>query len=137
MHSVLKPSMRTLAGAAMALTLLFTAACDDDDDPFVPIPSELNIVSGDDQTIPVGTASAPLTVTLLDQNDDPIAGRTVTWTVVTGSGTLASASSVTNDQGIATMVFTAGTTGGAATVTAAVTGVAPVTFDIMVTPVTQ
>ena len=137
MPSVLRMSTRTLAGAAMAFTLLFTAACDDDDDPFVPIPSELTIVSGDNQTITVSTASAPLTVTLLDQNDDPIAGRTVTWTVASGSGTLTSATSVTNTQGVATMVFTAGTTTGAATVTATVSGVAPVTFDITVMPVTQ
>jgi hypothetical protein len=121
-----------LAGAGMAFSLMFTAACDDDDPVEPPVATELNITSGDDQTIAASTASAPLTVTLLDQNDDPIAGRTVTWAVVTGDGTLASTTSVTNDLGVATMTFTSGITVGAATVTATVTGLTPATFDIMV-----
>jgi len=133
MQSVLKgTTTRMLAGAGMALSLLFTAACDDDDDPIVPVPTELNITSGDNQNIAKSAVSAPLTVTLLDQDDDPIAGRTVAWAVVTGTGTLASSTSATNASGVATMTFTAGTVAGAATVTATVTGVAPVTFDITV-----
>lgn len=119
----------------MAMSLLFTAACDDDDDPFVPVATEFSITGGDNQNIAVNTASAPLTVTLLDQNDDPIANRTINWTIASGAGTLASATSTTNAQGVATMVFTSGTTTGAATVTASVagsSGVAPLTFDINV-----
>jgi hypothetical protein len=132
MHSALKGTTRMLAGAAIAVSLLFTAACDDDDDPFVPVPTELTLTSGNNQTLAVSTASAPLTVTLLDQNDDPVAGRTVNWTVATGTGTLTSATSVTNAEGVATMTFTSATTVGAATVTATVTGVSPVTFNLMV-----
>lgn len=132
MQSALKGTTRILAGAGMALSLLFTAACDDDDPVEPQVPTELNITSGNNQTIAKSTASAPLTVTLLDQDDDPIAGRTVTWAVATGTGTLASATSVTNASGVATMVFTSGTAAGAATVTATVTGLAPVTFNITV-----
>ena len=132
MPSVLLKSTRMLAAAAMTMSLLFTAACDDDDDPFVPVPTELNITSGDNQNIAVSTASAPLTVTLLDQNDDPIANRTINWTIASGDGTLASATSTTNAQGVATMVFTSGATAGAVTVTASVAGTTPVTFDITV-----
>jgi hypothetical protein len=133
MSSVLLKTTRLLAGAGMAMSLLFTAACDDDDDdPFVPVATQLNITSGDNQSIAASTASAPLTVTLLDQNGDPIADQTINWAVATGDGTLASATSTTNAQGVATMVFTSGTTLGAATVTASVAGTTPVTFDIMV-----
>ncbi|MND03864.1 Bacterial Ig-like domain (group 1) [compost metagenome] len=71
-------------------------------------------------------------MTLLDQNDEPIAGRTVTWAVTTGSGTLASTSSVTNDQGVASMTFTSDATAGNVTVTATVAGLTPATFDILV-----
>lgn len=132
MHTAFRTSTRMLASAGMALSLLFTAACDDDDPVEPPVPTELNIVSGDDQTIAMGSVSAPLSVTVLDQNDNPLQGLTVTWAVVTGNGTLASATSVTNNLGVATMTFTAGTTPGAASVTATVASLTPVTFDIMV-----
>ena len=121
-----------LAGAGMALSLVFTAACDDDDPIEPPVATELNIASGDNQTITMSAVSAPMTVTLLDQNDNPLQGRTVTWTIVTGDGILAAATSITNAQGEATMTFTAGATPGAASVTATVAGLTPVTFDIMV-----
>jgi hypothetical protein len=132
MHFALRSTTRMLAGAGMALSLMFTAACDDDDPVEPPVATELNITSGDNQTIAVNTASAPMTVTVLDQNDDPMAGRTVTWNVVTGTGTLASTTSVTNAQGVATMTFTSGATAGTATVTATVAGLTPVTFDFIV-----
>ena len=132
MPSVLLKTTRLLATAGLATSLLFTAACDDDDDPFVPVATELNLTSGNNQSLAKSTASAPLTVTLLDQNDDPISGRTVNWAVATGSGSLASATSVTNAQGVASIVFTSGTTAGPATVTATVAGVTPVTFNLTV-----
>lgn len=132
MHQVLKAPTRMLASAGMALTLLFAAACDDDDDPVAPVATELEITSGDNQTIAVNTAAAALTVTLLDQDDDPLQGRTVNWAIAGGDGTLSGATSVTDAQGQATITFTAGATPGAAAVTASVPGVTPVTFDITV-----
>jgi hypothetical protein len=132
MPAVLKSATRFMAGAGVAVSLLLTGACDDDDDPFVPVASELSMTSGNNQTLAVNTASAPLTVTLLDQNDDPIANQTVTWAVASGGGTLTSTSSVTNAQGIATMTFTSGATAGASTVTATVGTLTPVTFNLTV-----
>jgi hypothetical protein len=123
---------RLLVGAGMAFSLLFTQACDDDDPVEPPVPTEFNITSGNNQTLAASTASAPLTVTLLDQDDDPMAGHTVTWAVATGTGTLTSSTSVTNASGVATMTFTSGTTAGAVTVTATVTGLTPATFTITV-----
>jgi hypothetical protein len=132
MHHALRSTTRMLAGAGMALSLMFTAACDDDDPVEPPVATVLQITSGDNQTLAVNTAGAPMTVTLLDDDNDPIAGRTVNWAVATGTGTLASSTSVTNAQGVATMTFTSGATAGAATVTASVSGVTPVTFDYVV-----
>jgi len=133
MSVALKRATRVLAGAGMAVSLLFAAGCDDDDDPFVPVVTTITLTSGSPQTIVHSQPSQPLTVTVKDQNGDPIAGRTVNWTVATGTGTLTSATSVTNAQGVATMIFTAGATAGAATVTATVGNLTPVTFNLTIT----
>lgn len=133
MQHALRGTTRVLAGAGMALTLLFAAGCDDDDPVAPPVASELNISAGNNQNVPVSTAATtPLTVTLTDQYNDPMAGVTVNWVVVSGDGTLTSASSVTDSDGEATMAFTAGSTVGAVTVTATVAGLTPVTFSLNV-----
>jgi hypothetical protein len=121
-----------LAAASVAFTLLFTAACDDDDPVEPPEATEITITSGNNQTIGVGAAANPLTVTVLDQDDDPMAGVSVTWAVTAGDGTLTSATSTTNASGVATMTFTAGQTAGPATITATVAGLAPVTFGVTI-----
>ena len=134
MAVALKRATRLLAGAGMAVSLLFAAGCDDDDDPFVPVVTTITLTSGNPQTIARNATSQPLTVTVRDQNGDPISGRTVTWAVATGGGTLTSTSSLTNAQGVATMTYTAGAAAGAATVTATVGTLTPVTFNITVSP---
>lgn len=123
---------RLLAGAGMAVSLVFASGCDDDDDPFVPVVTTITMTSGSPQTVARNTASQPLTVTVRDQNGDPLSNRTVNWAVATGGGTLASTTSVTNAQGVATMTYTAGATAGAATVTASIGTLTPVTFNITV-----
>ena len=133
MAAAFKGATRLLAGAGMAVSLLFSAACDDEDDPFVPVVTTITLTSGNPQTIARNGTSQPLTVTVRDQNGDPIANRTVNWTVATGGGTLTSATSVTNAQGVATMTYTAGATAGAATVTATVGNLTPVTFNFTIT----
>ena len=132
MSAALKGATRFLAGAGMAVSLLFAAACDDEDDPFVPVVTTITMTSGSPQTVARNATSQPLTVTVRDQNGDPIEGRTVNWTVATGGGTLASTSSVTNAQGIATMTYTASATAGTATVTASVGTLTPVTFNLTI-----
>jgi hypothetical protein len=134
MSVALRGATRFLAGAGMAVSLLFAAACDDDDDdPFVPVVTTITLTSGSPQTVARNGTSTPLTVTVKDQNGDPIAGRTVNWAVATGGGTLTATSSTTNAQGVATMTYTAGATAGAATVTATVGNLTPVTFNITIT----
>jgi adhesin/invasin len=134
MAVALKGATRLVAGAGMAVSLLFAAGCDDDDDPFVPVVTTITMTSGSPQTVARNGTSQPLTVTVRDQSGDPISGRTVTWAVATGGGTLSSTSSQTNAQGVATMTYTAGAPAGAATVTATVGTLPPVTFNITVSP---
>jgi hypothetical protein len=90
--------MLALAGAA--LTLLFAPGCDDDDDPVAPaVAFDLNVTSGNNQTLARSAVSAPMVVTLLDQYGDPMAGQVVTWDIETGGGSLASETSVTDNDG--------------------------------------
>lgn len=57
----------------------------------------LVLVSGDGQTLPTNTDSAPLVVELRDGNGDPIANRTLVWSGENAE--LQTESSVTNSQG--------------------------------------
>ena len=94
------------------------------------VPTGLTIESGDGQTSSVLTAlSAPLVAKVTDQFGDPMSGVTVTWTPLTGGGSLSSSTSTTNASGLASVVYTLGSTVGDATVRASVTGISStVTF---------
>ena len=86
----------------------------------VNIPSAgIQKVSGDAQTTIVSTAfPAPLVVSVVDANGNPVQGATVTWTV-TGGATLGSASTPTGANGQASNTVTAGASAGSIVVTAA------------------
>jgi hypothetical protein len=118
----------------MALSMVLATGCDDDDDDVLapPVANEISKESGDNQTVPRSSASQPLVVVIEDQYDDPMSGVTVNWAVATGSGTLSSATSVTDVNGETSVTFTAGTVAGTATVTATVSGLTPVTFTITI-----
>ena len=57
-----------------------------------------------------------------------MAGQIVTWDIETGGGSLASETSVTDNDGEATTTYTAGIVPGAITIEARVTGVPNVLF---------
>jgi len=83
------------------------------------------IVSGDGQTGTVQQAlAAPFVVKLTDQFGVPRSGVTVSWTRLTGTGTLAAASSTTDASGLASIQYTLGSTPGDETIRAAVSDVA-------------
>lgn len=133
MASVLRGTTRAFATAGVFLGLTFAAGCGDDDAVLAPpVANQLTITGGNNQVVPVSTASSALEVTVVDQYDDPIAGITVNWAVLSGSGTLASATSITNVDGKATVIFTAGTIPGQVVITATVTEVSTVPFTLTV-----
>ncbi|MGH7491319.1 MAG: Ig-like domain-containing protein, partial [bacterium] len=80
------------------------------------IPSNLDKISGEGQITTAGTAAPqPLIVRVSDTGDNAIAGVAVTFSVVSGGGTINGASSAeirTNTQGEALAVFVAGPTAG-------------------------
>jgi adhesin/invasin len=85
--------------------------------------------SGNNQTDTVlATLPIPYGVVVRDQNSDPVANVTVTWSAA--SGTILPASSQTNASGVATAVRTLGPAAGAQTAQATVAGAggSPVTF---------
>ncbi len=65
---------------------------------------------GDQQVVPVQTASAPLVVRAVDANGKPVVGVGVTFST-TSSANIQTASSLTNDDGLASTTFTAGAAG--------------------------
>ena len=93
------------------------------------VPASFEIVSGDGQTGEVGTIlPESLRVKLSDSNGNPIEGIAVTWTVSSGGGTLSAAEVDTDEEGIAEVQWTLGTTPGENAVTASVEGMDALTL---------
>lgn len=76
-------------------------------------PSQITVVSGNDQTGTVAQAlPQPLVVLVRDQFNNPAGGTTVAWAVALGGGSLSASSSSTDAQGRATVTWTLGTVAG-------------------------
>lgn len=80
--------------------------------------SGLIIVSGDNQTGPAGFPVGELKVKVVDANGNGVRGRTVTWVVATGGGSVQPTSSVTSDTGTAATTWTLGPLTGSNTLNA-------------------
>jgi adhesin/invasin len=92
-------------------------------------PSQLQIVSGNDQTAPAGQPlPVELVVRATDGAGNPVPGVTVEWRVRSGGGSVAPASSTTDGNGQASTRWTLGSGVGANTVEASVGGVGSATF---------
>lgn len=92
----------------------------------VAVPTAIAVTSGNTQVAVAGAAglSAPMVVTVTDQNGNPVSNATVTFTASSGA-TLTVPTAVTGVSGTATDSITlVGTTAGTDTVTASVAGVA-------------
>ncbi len=82
-------------------------------------PASLEVVSGNNQSASVNTAlSQPLVVQVNDSGGNPITGVSVVFSAP--SGTFTGSPATTNSSGQATVNYTAGTSAGPVTVTAAV-----------------
>ena len=91
---------------------------------------DIEIVSGNNQRGDTGTQlTNPLVVEVLDDDDDPVSGVTVTFSVTAGGGSLSDTSVDTNNRGRAQTTLTLGDSPGRNTVRASVSGVSTrVTF---------
>jgi hypothetical protein len=101
-----------------------------------PPATQMALVSGNSQTAAVNaTLSAPLVVIVRDAANAAVAGVTVRWGVASGGGSVSAATSTTAANGQAQINWTLGSTIGAQSVTAAVSGLtgSPVTFTATAT----
>ena len=92
-------------------------------------PAAIVRVSGNNQSGRPGEQLAnPFVVEVVDANDDPVSGTTVTFAVTAGGGTLSATSATTNNGGRAQTTLTLGDEVGDNTVQARVTGLRAATF---------
>jgi adhesin/invasin len=71
----------------------------------------------------------PISVQVTDQSGNPVANVIVTWTVLTGGGSVAQATSTTDGNGNASVIWTLGTTPGDNTLRASIATGASVTIS--------
>jgi hypothetical protein len=92
--------------------------------------SEIRVVSGNDQIGQAGSPLAsPLVVGVLDDEDNPVGGVAVTWTVESGGGSVSPASSATSANGRASATWTLGPGTGPQRVQASAPGAGSVRFE--------
>jgi hypothetical protein len=90
--------------------------------------------TGDNQSQPVNTVlPEPLSVLVLSQLGEPMENVSVTWSIASGGGSLSSNITLTDSNGIASVIYTTGPNPGHAVIVAQVNGVEPLTFDETIT----
>jgi len=97
------------------------------------IVTQLQIVSGNTQSVAVNTAFPDPLIVQVNDNTTPVQGVGVTFAVSSGSAVLSAPSATSNAQGQAQITVTAGATAGPVTVTATL-GDFTQTFDLTVLP---
>ncbi|HTT66642.1 MAG TPA: hypothetical protein VMF70_01310 [Gemmatimonadales bacterium] len=114
----------------VAALVAFTATCNAGEKTVAPPPSStLTKLGGDAQTGPAGDPlPTPLAVQVADSAGHGVAGVTVTWAVTAGGGHTSARTNSTDASGAASTAWTLGTTVGANSATATVSGLAPLTF---------
>lgn len=110
---------------AVTITTVLAAACAGEraTNPITgnTTPATITAAAGDNQSGTVGGALAdPLVVTVRNSDGETLRDVAVSWTVVSGGGSLASPTSSTNAEGRAQITYTLGPAAGANTVQAAV-----------------
>ena len=118
--------------AVAILVPLLLSACSDSTEPSPgPTPTAITVFDGNNQQAQAGPVlPQPLRVRVTDAEADPVAGVTVTWSVVAGGGSVSPATSGTDSDGLAATMFTLGGQAGTQSVQATVTGLSgsPVVF---------
>jgi hypothetical protein len=123
--------MNKTAGWCLAAALAVSACGGDTNVQQPVVPSAIEAVQGQGQSGLVGSAlPTPLGVKVTDGSGNPAPGVTITWSVVSGGGTVSPAASVTDANGITSSQYTLGPTEGEQQAEATATGLtgSPVVF---------
>src|SRR5215831_4390217 len=115
-----------------AAALVVAAACGDKNFNTVSlIPAVITVSSASNgQTGTIGLPLAePISVQVTDQAGNPVANVIVTWTVLTGGGSVATATSTTDGNGNASVIWTLGPNPGDNTLRASIATGASVTIS--------
>jgi len=91
-------------------------ACGGDGDggtnPPPRVPTTVNQAGNNQAGVAGAALAAPISVTVLDQDGDPMSGVSVTFAVTAGGGSLGAPNATTNASGVASTTWTLGTTAG-------------------------
>jgi adhesin/invasin len=119
-----------VVGVAAVLALAAGSACKSGGSSTTsPAAILLALLAGDAQSATVGHAVATAPSVTVTSNSQPKAGVTVIFAVASGGGSVTGATATTDANGTARVgSWTLGTTAGANSLTASVTGATPVTF---------
>jgi Bacterial Ig-like domain (group 1) len=122
-------------GVATGVIAIAGACSDSNSTTSTPVATSIAANSATDQQTGVaGTALAqPVSVVVKDQSGAVMENAAVSWTVVSGGGTVASASSATDATGTATVVWTLGPVAGPDSLKASIATGASVTFSATAT----
>jgi hypothetical protein len=116
----------------LLITLVAASGCTLNTD--VSGPAAIIKFGGDLQTEPTNTTfPTPLAVLVVTQFGEPVQNATVTWIVTSGGGTFDAPSTLTGENGVASVTYTSGATAGSVLIEARVSGLPPLTFVLTVT----
>jgi hypothetical protein len=119
----------TLAVLACAATTM-TACADHTSTSPIATAARVVAIAGFAQTVTAGTTGRDsLAVVVYAANGEVLSGASVLWTLVDGAGTLSGARSVSDQQGVARIAYTAATTVGSAHVNAVIDALEPAVFE--------
>lgn len=128
-----RPLARRIAFLALVLVASAGATGCLDKDLNTPRPSRMESEGGNAQTVaPLTRTTLPLAVQVFDQYRNVMPGKTVTWRVESGGGTVSDPTTVTNSNGIAQTFYTAGSATGIVDISATLEGLGTLTFTLTV-----
>lgn len=117
-------SFRALSRALPLVVVMLVSACTGSTEPRHGPASALVLVSNAMFTATVGTTLAePVVVRVTDDQDRPVPGAVVQFSIVQGAATLTATSDTTDGEGLARTTVVVGNTAGSIVVSASVTGI--------------
>lgn len=115
---------------ALIATALFGTACHKDSTAPRTATSVSLLKGAGVQLVAGSAATDTMSVVVTSSDGQTVSGVTVTWVLTQGDGVLSATSSVSDASGVASVVYTAGSSAEEVAVTATVTGLTPVMITL-------